>query len=129
VEFVAFLDRQGPSVLPRILARLTRGEDLAASVLAVTGEPLSELEERWRSRMTFWHGVFPVVGSSGFLWGVTSFLFLAAGVKRRRQNREKIESLTHLGEKSGEVGPQVWRQGLLAGRLDPPRSEDSQDFN
>jgi hypothetical protein len=129
VEFVAFLDRQGPAVLPRVLARLTAGEELGASVLAVTGEPLSELEERWRSRMTFWHGVFPVLGSSGFLWGVTSFLFLAAGMKRRRQNREKIESLTHLAENDGDDGPQVWRQGFLAGRLDPPRSEDSQHFN
>jgi len=129
VEFVAFLDRQGPHVLPQLLDHLAGGADLASSVLAVTGESLEELEERWRSRMTFWHGVFPVLGSSGFLWGVTSLLFLAAGLKRRRQNREKIEGMTTPEDRWGEEGPEAWRQGLLSGQLDPPRSEDSQGFS
>jgi hypothetical protein len=129
VEFVGFLADQGPDVLPRLLRRLARGEALAPAVLAVTGEPLDELEERWRSRMTFWHGVFPVLGSSSFLWGLTSLLFLLAGFKRRRQNRAKIEGMASDEDLLGQSGPEPWRQGLLSGQLDPPRGGDSQDMN
>jgi hypothetical protein len=126
VEFVAFLDRQGPDVLPQLLSRLAAGEALAPAILAVTGESLPELEGRWRSRMTFWHGVFPVLGSSSFLWGLTSLLFLVAGAKRRRQNRAKIAGMASPGDPQG---PEAWRQGLLSGRLDPPLGGDSHDAN
>jgi len=129
VEFVAFLEDQGPDVLPQLLGRLAVGEELAPAILAVTGESLEELEERWRSRMTFWHGVFPVLGSSGFLWGVTSLLFLFAGAKRRRENRRKIEGMSSPEDLEAGEGPEAWRQGLLSGQLDPPRGGDSPDAN
>jgi hypothetical protein len=76
--------------------------------------------------MTFWHGVFPVLGSSSFLWGLTSLLFLVAGAKRRRQNRAKIAGMA---SPEDPLGPEAWRQGLLSGRLDPPLGGDSQDAN
>ncbi|MEE2828848.1 MAG: hypothetical protein VX498_06650 [Myxococcota bacterium] len=93
VNFVAFLDRSGRDVLPQLLARLSRGEGLEPALKAVTGESLSDLEGRWRGRMTFWHGVFPVLGSSTFLWGLTSILFLAAAFKRRRAVKRQIASM------------------------------------
>jgi len=126
VEFVAFLDRQGDGVLPQLLSRLVDGEELPAAVLAVTGESLESLEERWRARMTFWHGVLPVLGSSGFLWGIMSLLFLFVGAKRFMENRAKIKGMASPDE---GVGPEPWRQGLLAGRLDPPSGGDSHDTN
>ena len=126
VEFVAFLDDQGDHVLPQLLSRLVGGEELPVAVLAVTGESLDELEARWRSRMTFWHGVVPVLGSSGFLWGITSLLFLFVGAKRFTENRAKIKGM---GSPEDGLGPEPWRQGLLAGRLDPPAGGDSHDTN
>lgn len=126
VEFVAFLDDQGTDVLPQLLSRLVGGEELSTAILAVTGESLEELEARWRSRMTFWHGVLPVLGSSGFLWGLTSLLFVFVGVKRVLENRAKIAGMSSPEE---AIGPEPWRQGLLAGRLDPPSGEDSDRTN
>ena len=110
---------------------MTAGEDLAVAVRVVTGDPLEKLEERWRGRITFWHGVFPILGSSSVLWGATSILFLFAGFKRRRQNRRKIRAMAEAeaAVPYGAAGGEVWRQEFLAGQLDEPFGTDAHEVN
>lgn len=93
VDFVAFLARQGDDVLPTLIDRMADGETLDAALIAATGETLEVQEERWRSRVTVWHALIPVLGSSGTFWGIGAVIFLFAAVKRRRAFHAKVAEL------------------------------------
>ena len=93
VDFVAFLARQGDEVLPTVIGQMATGETLDTALVAATGDTLEIQEERWRSRVTVWHALIPVLGSSGTFWGIGAVLFLFAAVKRRRAFHLKVAEL------------------------------------
>ncbi len=93
VDFVAFLARQGDDVLPAVIDAMSRGAGLDSALLAATGEDLAAQEERWRSRVTVWHALIPVLGSSGTFWGIGAVIFLFAAVKRRRAFHRKVAEM------------------------------------
>jgi len=93
VDFVAFLARQGDAVLPTLIGRMATGDSLDVALVAATGEDLATQEERWRSRVTVWHALIPVLGSAGTFWGIGAVLFLFAAFKRRRAFHTKVAEL------------------------------------
>jgi hypothetical protein len=93
VDFVAFLARQGDDVLPTVIGSMASGASLDAALISATGDDLATQEERWRSRVTLWHALIPVLGSSGTFWGIGAVLFLFAAVKRRRAFHTKVAEL------------------------------------
>lgn len=92
-DFISFLSNRGDDVLPGVLARLSQGEDLDRALTAATGSNLEELESQWRRRITFWHALLPVVGSSGAVWGFASVLFLIATWKQRRKFKRQMKAM------------------------------------
>jgi hypothetical protein len=102
VDFVSFLARQGEDVLPTVVQEMAGGAALDAALLTATGEELGPLEERWRSRITVWHGLVPLLGSSGTVWGFGAILFVIAGVKRRMAFYKKRAELEEKERLSAE---------------------------
>lgn len=92
-DFVAYLSNQGDLVLPDLIERLARGEELDAALLASAGRDLETLEAGWRSRITFWHALIPVVGSSGAVWGLATVIFLIAAWRQRRKFKGQMAVL------------------------------------
>ena len=93
VDFVAFLSRQGDGVLPTVVQQLASGASLDAALQQATGEELGALEERWRSRITLWHALIPLVGSSSTVWVFAAILFLVAAWRRRRAFHAKVAEM------------------------------------
>lgn len=92
-DFVAYLSNQGDGALPQLIDRLARGEELDAALLASTGRDLATLEEDWRDRITFWHALIPVIGSSGAIWGLATLIFLIATVRQRRKFKRQMAKM------------------------------------
>lgn len=93
VDFVAFLARQGDDVLPAVVQAMAGGSTLDAALIDATGRDLQSQEARWRSRITVWHALIPIMGSSGFFWGIAAVIFLFAAYKRRRAFHDKVAQM------------------------------------
>ena len=93
VDFVAFLGREGEDVLPAVVQELAAGASLDEALLAGTGEDLDSLEQRWRSRITLWHALVPLLGSSSTVWVFAAVLFLIAAARRRRDFHRKVAEM------------------------------------
>ncbi len=122
-DFLAWLGRRGEGVLPALLAAMSGGQDLEAAVFTATGEPLRELEDAWRSRITFWHAWLPALGSTGVLWGLTSLLFLFAAWKRRRAFRKQMQAMADVDE-ARALAVQQAMERLALGWAEPAPSDD-----
>jgi|GEM_PF-409377 len=93
VDFVAFLAEQRADALPSLIAHLSSGVDVDTALELATGSKLSELEDAWRGRMTFWHALLPVIGGSGVTWGFAAMVFFAAAFRRRRAFHDKVADM------------------------------------
>ena len=93
VDFVAFLSREGEGVLPDVVQGLAKGATLDEALVTATGEELETLEERWRSRITLWHALVPLLGSSGTVWVFAAILFLIAAARRRKAFHDKVAEM------------------------------------
>lgn len=93
VDFVAFLAREGDGVLPIVVQQMAGGASLDAALLEATGEDLETLEDRWRARITLWHALVPLIGSSSTLWVLAAILFLIAAWRRRRAFHAKVAEM------------------------------------
>jgi hypothetical protein len=123
VDFTAYLGDMGPEVLPTLITRLSEGESLEVALRKITGSGLEELEKDWSRRMTFWHAFLPVIGGSGFLWGIASAIFGVAAFRKRRSVRRRIAAMP-----TGPVPPtrvsHVVMDGVpVAPPAPPPRSD------
>ena len=96
VDFVAFLARQGDDVLPTVVQRMAAGASLDEALLEATGEDLESLEERWRGRITLWHALLPLIGSSSTVWVLAALLFLVAAWRRRRAFHAKVAEMERM---------------------------------
>jgi hypothetical protein len=92
-DFVAYLSNQGDGALPDLIGRLADGEELDAALLGSTGQDLAALEADWRGRMTFWHALIPVIGSSGAVWGLATVIFLIAAFRQRRKFKRQMAAM------------------------------------
>ena len=93
VDFVAYLHRHGDGVLASVIEQLSQGATLDDAVTAATGRPLAKLESRWRSRLSIWHALVPLLGGPNAFWGFACVLFMVAVWKRRRQKRAQLAAL------------------------------------
>lgn len=124
-DFLAWLGRRGESVLPTLLASMSAGQDLEAAILTATGEPLRELEDAWRSRITFWHAWLPALGSTGVLWGLTSLLFLYAAWKRRRSFRQQMKAMGEV-DAARQLAAQQAMERLALGWVEPGSADSAE---
>lgn len=108
IDFTAYLARQGDAVLPDLIGRLAAGAELPEAVQASTGRSLADLEESWRGRLGFWHALVPLVGSTGFVWGGTSVLFVFAGWRRRRRIRRQLKDMEERERLAAQPAPDPW---------------------
>jgi len=116
VDFTAFLGDLGDDVLPRLIAELAAGRELEPAVEEVTGSRLGDLEDTWSRRISFWHAFLPVVGGSGFLWGIASAIFGVAAFRKRRSVKRRIEAMG-----TGEPAPVRVRSVIMDGvPVEPP---------
>ena len=115
-DFTAYLGDMGPDVLPRLIQQLADGEDLDAAVLGITGSSMDSLEQAWSRRISFWHAFLPVVGGSGFLWGLASAIFGVAAFRKRRSVKRRIAEMP-----TGRAAPVQARQILVDGVPLEPR--------
>jgi hypothetical protein len=93
VDFVAFLSRHGDQTLPTVVQELAGGAALDEALRSATGEDLDALEERWRGRITLWHALVPLLGSSSTVWVFAALLFLLAAARRRRDFHRKVAEM------------------------------------
>lgn len=110
VDFTAYLGDMGEDILPRLIAELAAGSELTTAIQDVTGSSLEDLEDAWSRRITFWHAFLPVVGGSGFLWGIASAIFGVAAFRKRRSVRRRIDAMP-----TGEAAPVRVRSVILDG--------------
>ena len=110
VDFTAYLGDMGTEVLPALIGRLASGEELDSALVGVTGSGLAELEEAWSRRIGFWHAFLPVVGGSGFLWGLASAIFGVAAFRKRRSVRQRIADMP-----TGDPAPVRTRSVVVEG--------------
>jgi hypothetical protein len=109
VDFVAFLAEQKVDALPQLIAHLSSGVDVDTALSRATGQRLSELEDAWRGRITFWHALLPVVGGSGVTWGFGAMVFFAAAWRRRRSFHRKVAAM-----EAQEEAARARQEALLA---------------
>ena len=93
VDFMAYIADQRDGALPALVAGLVGGQGIEQAARAATGRDLKDLEGGWRSRMTFWHALFPVIGGSGATWVFATLLFVVASWKRRRGFHEQVAAM------------------------------------
>ncbi|TVQ88745.1 MAG: hypothetical protein EA397_16240 [Deltaproteobacteria bacterium] len=140
VDFLVWLEREyGDEAVPELVERLRRGESLPDAILAVTGEPLHEVDRRWTRRFTGVSGaVWSVLGSPDFMWLLAALIGVAAMFvvrfrqrqrravirSRERKERELLGELwTHLGQPGS---PEEDRRRLFSS-LDHPSARESSD--
>jgi hypothetical protein len=93
VDFVAYLFRQGEGVLATVISKLAEGRSLEQAVASATSQPLGDLEDNWRRRLTIWHAIIPLVAGPNAFWVFACGLFMVAAWKRRGQKRAKLALL------------------------------------
>jgi len=94
-DFVAFINNEyGSKALPQLIAALTAGDGFGHAVRKVTGNTVTELDHRWRSRLAsspFWLG--PLVSDTS-IFATTGFVFVIGGflmLRRRRRTLDRWE--------------------------------------
>lgn len=109
---VVELARRNPSgTLTPLLARLERGEDFEAAVLATTGLTLDRFNDEWRRtvRQRYTLGQWLIAGGG---WAVAGLIVLWAVRRRRRADRARRAAL--------DVGWVVEPEAEESPELDPP---------
>ena len=93
-SFVRFLvDRYGPSFLGQLFAALEREGDFARAVEKLTGEPLLELEYRWRNFLSKHHTIFVVVSPGWLVWWAILLLMIAVGIRKFVLARRRLKEM------------------------------------
>ena len=83
--------RNGPEAAGRILGGVSQGLEFEVAFEQSIGLTLSEAEESFWNRYTFWYRWIPILSSSVTLWIAITLLFLLAALGRRRRNAELFE--------------------------------------
>lgn len=111
-DFVAWLaGEHGEDVVPRLVAEVRGGKDLAAAVEAVTGRPLAVVEADWRVRWEGSWGWLRVLSDSSWWLGIAGLLVVVGGWRRRRQDRARLrrwEAEEEEARRLQEARPATW---------------------
>lgn len=112
VDFLVWLEREyGEGAVPGLVERLRRGQSLPEAILAITGEPIEEIDRRWSSRFTGITGaVWSIVGSPDFMWLLAALVGLAAMVVVRRRQRQQRAVIRSHERKERELLSEMWSQ-------------------
>jgi hypothetical protein len=111
--FVSYLIREyGPEVLPHLVRVLGRGKDLTAALKEATGKGLYALGKDFAVDMESRFSWIALISAGGAIWTVASLVAAVGLVRRRRQQRARIQAMDDSG------GERVQRHG----RLWPPPS-------
>jgi len=85
-SFIAYLERERPGAVRRILAQSAAGAGFAEAFRNGAGRSLGEMEAGWRDQVNFAYRWVPAVTSTGVLWaGITLLVLLGRIAKRRRE--------------------------------------------
>jgi hypothetical protein len=85
-SFIAYLERERPGAVRRILAESAAGAGFAEAFRKGAGRSLGEMEAGWRDQVNFAYRWVPAVTSTGVLWaGITLLVLLGRIAKRRRE--------------------------------------------
>lgn len=102
IAFVSWLEREhGPQAVHRLVDRVLGGDDFVPAMEAATSLPLWRLERSFESDLRMRYTWLPAVTSTGFVWGLTSLLFVLVWVRKRRQKRRGMEALVEIEEDDG----------------------------
>jgi hypothetical protein len=85
------IQRHGSDSPAQILASVAAGIPFEASFEQAVGLSLSDAEQSFWSRFTFWYRWLPIITSSATLWIVITLLFLVAARLRRQRTAELME--------------------------------------
>ena len=96
-ESIAFVDwlfrTQGRPAVHRLVRHVASGEAFDDALATATGTPLWELQRAWLSDMRLRYTWLPALTSTGFVWGMTSVLFVVIVIRRRRRRRRDLDAL------------------------------------
>lgn len=108
-DFVLFVrHRHGDEAVAEMIARLADGEGVEDALLAATGTPLQELEERWRGRLKRRYAWLPVLGGSGSVWSVGAVLVVVGWARKRRIKRLRLAQMAESEARVDEVRKRAW---------------------
>jgi hypothetical protein len=94
IEFVNYLldisRKEGGDKFPVLFNKMRAGANFFDAVKVAYGVPLEELENDYRSKLTFWYAVVPFATGSGFLWVLITLGFMGIyGVKRGARAKKR----------------------------------------
>jgi hypothetical protein len=108
-DFVLFVrHRHGDEALAVMIERLAAGGGVEDALLAATGEPLAELEDRWRGRLKRRYAWLPVIGGSGSAWSLAAVLLVIGWARKRRIKHQRLAQMAEAEARVDEVRQRVW---------------------
>lgn len=92
-DFVAWIHETNPGAIRRLAANFAVGQGVDLAFRGAVGATFAGAEQRWRSRITFWHAFFPAIGDGALLWGAAAAIFLVGGTARIIRTRRKVRAM------------------------------------
>lgn len=93
-DFVMFLYKKGGKGRIRgLLYQIRDGNDFYQSLTIIWGKTWRELEGEWRENLLYRFGFFPIISAGSTIWILIVVLLLWAFIKRRREQKLKIEAM------------------------------------
>ena len=106
-DFIGFLATEyGEAMLSELVKRTARGEPLETILDDLTGESLSSIDERWRSRLEGSWLSLEVITSDTFLFALASLALVIGYIGVRLRNRRRLR----LWAKREELENLLWQQ-------------------
>ena len=106
-DFIGFLATEyGESMLSELVKRTAIGEPLETILDDLTGESLSSIDERWRSRLEGSWLSLEVITSDTFLFALASLALVIGYIGVRLRNRRRLR----LWAKREEIENLLWQQ-------------------
>ena len=84
------LERWGPGLPRAVLSRMSRGETFDEAMRSVTGAAPWDVAAIFRERQAVWRRWLPILTSGAVLWFGITVLAVAAALKRRWRERERL---------------------------------------
>lgn len=95
IDFVGWMMREhGKDSVQNLVQHVVDGDDFKKGLELATGQELWRLEKDWVASVRLRHTWIPAVTSTGFIWGLTSLLFLWASWRKRKALTAQIEAMS-----------------------------------
>ncbi|TNE48211.1 MAG: hypothetical protein EP343_16495 [Deltaproteobacteria bacterium] len=104
-DFVVYLRKLNPKVVPEALALIRKGKGFQAAIAETCGQSWSNLQTRWLKQVGFRYGWIVFLSQEWLLWFFAILLAIWGYFKLRRQRRKQLKQWAEEEDEDDDGGP------------------------